>query len=408
MSYQAFNSNTLKDYLTGLPQISAHLGGLHDDWKIHEVGDGNLNLIFIVQGPTGSYAVKQALPYVRLVGESWPLPFTRAWFEHEYLSIQSAFIGEKLPQVHHFDKNNALIVMDYLSPHVVLRNGLIDGKIYPQVGKDLGNFLAKSLVMTSDFYASSITKKSWNIYFSGNIDLCKITEDLVFTESFFNAPMNHHTSPQLDDIAIDFQKDEALILAVQQLKYVFMTHGEALIHGDLHTGSVMVTPEDTKIIDAEFACIGPMGFDIGALIANFLMSYISQAHHRAEKDRTAYQAWIAETIKELWQEFVQESARLLKNKNRDGAILPSTIQLSDAALDQFISDWQANIFKDTMGFSGVKMIRRILGLAHVRDFESIEDKDVRAKLERQALLLGRAIILNPPSSIDQLLSQLKA
>ena len=38
------------------------------------MGDGNLNLVFIVKGPQGGVAVKQALPYVRLVGESWPLP----------------------------------------------------------------------------------------------------------------------------------------------------------------------------------------------------------------------------------------------------------------------------------------------------------------------------------------------
>ena len=40
------------------------------DWRIREVGDGNLNLVFIVEGPAGGVVVKQALPYVRLVGES--------------------------------------------------------------------------------------------------------------------------------------------------------------------------------------------------------------------------------------------------------------------------------------------------------------------------------------------------
>ena len=33
------------------------------------------------RGP-GSIAVKQALPYVRLVGESWPLPLSRSHYEH--------------------------------------------------------------------------------------------------------------------------------------------------------------------------------------------------------------------------------------------------------------------------------------------------------------------------------------
>ncbi len=38
-----------------------------------EVGDGNINFVYILEGPTGGLCVKQALPYVRIVGESWPL-----------------------------------------------------------------------------------------------------------------------------------------------------------------------------------------------------------------------------------------------------------------------------------------------------------------------------------------------
>jgi 5-methylthioribose kinase len=34
-------------------------------WLGVQVGDGNLNLVFIVKGPSGSVVVKQALPYVR-------------------------------------------------------------------------------------------------------------------------------------------------------------------------------------------------------------------------------------------------------------------------------------------------------------------------------------------------------
>lgn len=41
--------------------------------EIIEVGDGNLNLVYLVHGPKGTVVVKQALPYVRCVGESWPV-----------------------------------------------------------------------------------------------------------------------------------------------------------------------------------------------------------------------------------------------------------------------------------------------------------------------------------------------
>ena len=54
--------------------LGSQLGGRPDGWNVEEVGDGNLNLVFLVRGPDSGFAVKQALPYVRLVGESWPLP----------------------------------------------------------------------------------------------------------------------------------------------------------------------------------------------------------------------------------------------------------------------------------------------------------------------------------------------
>lgn len=38
-----------------------------------EVGDGNINFVYIVEGPAGAICIKQALPFVRIVGESWPL-----------------------------------------------------------------------------------------------------------------------------------------------------------------------------------------------------------------------------------------------------------------------------------------------------------------------------------------------
>ena len=52
-----------------------------------EVGDGNLNLVFKVfdrQGVSRAI-VKQALPYVRCVGESWPLTLDRARLEAQTL-----------------------------------------------------------------------------------------------------------------------------------------------------------------------------------------------------------------------------------------------------------------------------------------------------------------------------------
>jgi 5-methylthioribose kinase len=71
------------------------LKGDPSDWKIREVGDGNLNLVFIVTSGAAGVVVKQAL---RLVGESWPLPLDRAHFEHEALKTQAAYVPMHVPK----------------------------------------------------------------------------------------------------------------------------------------------------------------------------------------------------------------------------------------------------------------------------------------------------------------------
>src|SRR5260370_29786008 len=117
--------------LAEIPAVRERLGGEPSDWRIREVGDGNLNLVFIVEAGSAGVVVKQALPYVRLVGESWPLPLDRAHFEHETLKLQTRHVPMHVPRLYHFDAEQAAIVMAYLSPHIILRKGLIGRLRYP-------------------------------------------------------------------------------------------------------------------------------------------------------------------------------------------------------------------------------------------------------------------------------------
>jgi 5-methylthioribose kinase len=60
------------------------------------------------------------------------------------------------------------------------------------------------------------------------------------------------------------------------------------------------------------------------------------------------------------------------------------------------------VLRDALGFAGCKMARRIVGVAHVADFTSIVNVDVRAKCERRALRFGRRLLVHAStfSSID--------
>ncbi len=395
--YSPLNEASLRDYLAAIPEAAATLGGAPSQWKVNEVGDGNLNLVFLIEGPQGGICVKQALPYVRLVGEGWPMTLQRAFFEQEYIRRHAPQVGAQMPRLYRYDPALFAIVMERLSPHIIMRHGMIRGQRYPAFAGQIGDFLAKSLFFTSDLALPAAEKKAMVAAFAGNTELCKITEDLIFTEPYIIAERNRWTSPQLDGIAAEFRADAELKLAVSRLKWKFLTAGEALIHGDLHTGSVMVTQTDMRVIDAEFSFIGPMGFDTGAVLGNLLLSYFSQEGHASAADpREEYEAWILETMEEVWTGFAARFLDLWR-KRATGDAYPRAL-FADApgekALNAEREAFIARLFQDTLGFAGAKMIRRILGLAHVVDLEHIGNPDLRGKCERRALRLARELMAN--------------
>ena len=54
----------------------------------------------------------------------------------------------------------------------------------------------------------------------------------------------------------------------------------------------------------------------------------------------------------------------------------------------------SEIWTDLLGFAGVEIHRRILGLAHNADFETIADEELRASCESAALRFGRHLAVN--------------
>ena len=384
--YYALTPETVAGYIGDIKAVAIRLGGKPDEWKTREVGDGNLNLVFIIEGPKGGVVAKQALPYVRLVGESWPLPLSRAHFEHLALVEEAKWAKAYVPEVYYYDELMALTVMEYLSPHIILRKGLIRGIQYPHMARHLGEFLAQTLFHTSDLHLSAPAKKEKIASFLTNTAMCKITEDLVFDEPYFDAPMNRHT-PQLDDISQAFKNDTTLKAAAQEMKWRFLNNAEAMVHGDLHTGSVMVTENDTRAIDPEFAFYGPMGFDVGAVLANLLMAYFSQAGHEQNPGaRKEYAQWILSQAEILWETFSKEFTKLCHQ--RSGDVYQARLGKDSPAQARL-----AKIWDDTQGFAGCKIIRRVFGLAHVEDFEAIESTDVRAACERKALEFARRLLV---------------
>ncbi|RWN62486.1 MAG: S-methyl-5-thioribose kinase [Mesorhizobium sp.] len=396
LPFEALSVETLAARLGANAALCSHIGKDTSRWKVREVGDGNLNLVFIVEGAQGAAVVKQALPYVRLVGDSWPLPLKRSFFEYHALTRQHSRAPGSVPAIHHFDEGQALIIMEYLSPHIILRRALIEGRQLPNIARDIGLFMARTLFRGSDLHMATRDRKADLALFADNVALCDITENLVFSDPYFDAKMNRHTSPQLDSIVAELRADRDLKVEAQRLKHIFAANAETLLHGDLHSGSIMVTETETRMIDPEFAFYGPIAFDVGMLLANFWMAFFSQRGHEQNGKRDAMRAYLLDVTVETWSVFRSEFSHLWRTE-RTGMLYQQSLfedQGDRLGAEQALDHMLHQVWTDMLGFAGVEVHRRILGLAHNADFETIADADLRATCEAKALKFGRHIAVN--------------
>jgi 5-methylthioribose kinase len=343
-------------------------------WNCQEIGTGNINFIYLADGGDQKVIVKKDLDFARINPEEFPLPVDRLLYEYRAYTFYEKLVPAYVPKIYFFNLDRGMLAMEYLSPHILLRKGLIEGNKYPLLADHLGSFLARTLYFTSRYH---LPKEEWqqNIgLFVHNTAMRKIILDLNYTHPFYGAPINKWTSPELDEIVSDIQNDPAIRNIVDALKDQFLGVPEALAHGDLHTGSILVTPTDTRVIDTEFATYAPISFDIGMLLANFAMASLAADAHGTDK------AWLAHTTSQTWDVFEKEFRQLWKNQ--------------EINIDQKLDE----IWVDTLRLMGVEIIRRTIGVAHNADFETIADRKIKAAVERKALRFAKELLLEPKSS----------
>jgi len=372
--YAHLSIETVADYLASTPEVRdlVDTSALVD---IREVGDGNLNLVFIITDAAGRGVVlKQSLPYVRLVGPVWPMTPERARREAHANRAHARFAPSAVPHVHHFDTERYIITMEDLSDHTVWRTALNSGLRHDGAAEALGDYIARIAFGTSVLGAADPEAHKLRVAAAINPELCTITEDLVFTEPWVDAGRNS----VLPDNAVDARAvaDDAFMVArIGMAKWTFMTRAEALIHGDLHTGSVMVRAggdgrvDSVRAIDSEFAFYGPIAFDLGALWAN----YVIAAARAGALGEGARMRWCLNLISGTWHAF-ESTFRQQWPQRCDPRVF------TDDVGERLLAQWQ----EEAWVFAAAKMTRRIIGLAKASDIETL-DPQVRVGAARAVL-----------------------
>lgn len=351
-----------------------------------EIGDGNLNYVFRVKDSHSgkSIIVKQAGDHLR-ISDEMTLTKDRGRIEASILTLQEKLAPGLVPKVYLYDGVMYAMIMEDMIRHTMMRTGLLRHETYPLFADQITTFMARSLLLTTDIVMDHKERKELVKEYM-NPELCEITEDLVLGEPILDYNGRNDVFPPMKEfVEKEIYSDKDLKAEVAQLKFDFMNHAQALIHGDLHTGSVFINKEHTFVFDPEFAFVGPMGYDIGNVIANMFFAWANGNATIQDKTRKIeFCGWCMCTIMEI--------ADLFKDKFRK--LYDEEVTEPMAKSEEFREKYLASIMADTAGYAGTECLRRIVGLAHNKDITTIKDEKKRAEAEEMILRFGKDLILH--------------
>ena len=345
-----------------------------------EIGDGNINYVYRIlsKDRSSSIVVKQADKKLRSSGRN--LDRDRIRIEAEALILEGELAPGMVPKIYLYDEIMNCIIMEDLSEYQIMREALLDGKICKNFAEKISDFLVNTMIPTTDLVKSPMEKKKMVKNFI-NPELCDISERLVFKDPYIDIEENTFQEDNKVFVENDLYKDENLHTEVLKLKNEFMTNAQALIHGDLHTGSIFVKDDEIKIIDSEFAFYGPIGYDIGNVIANLIFAKIRNLI--LNRTPNNFDIWITKTIKNTLDLFKKKFYKyLLKNTEENSIKTKGFYQ------------WYLNgILEYTAGAAGLEIIRRIVGEAKVKDIETIKNSELKSKGERLGIAVAKDFII---------------
>lgn len=367
----------IKEYVT------SHLGLFEtsEALEVKEIGDGNINYVFkVADNITGkSVVVKQADVLLRSSGR--PLDINRNKIEADILKIQYQLVPDFIPEVYHYDEAMSALVMEDISDYKNLRYELLEHKQFPKLAEEISTFLVETLLSTTDLVWNRQDKKNQVKSFV-NVDMCDISEDLVFTEPYNDYKKQNIISEGNQSFVEEkIYANKDLIGEVGKLREKYMNYAQALVHGDLHSGSIFINDKGLKVIDPEFAFYGPMGYDIGNVIGNLFFPLIKNTYFDTDD---AFGSWVSQTIVSIFD--------LVKSKL--GKAFEEKVSLSLYQTESFKRAYIDEVMADSLGYAGTEMIRRTIGDSKVKEISDAPMGSARLSMEQAILALGTDLIIN--------------
>ena len=280
---------------------------------VEKPGDGNMNFVLRVEFQDGdSLILKQARPWVEKYPQ-YEAPLERLKVEKRYYEVvtRDNLLRAFSPELIGFDPKSNIMAIEDLGQAVDLT---FIYKINEQPGDEI---LEECLQ-----YLNRLQRLPAPKSFPGNLGMRQLNHQHIFKLPFMqdNGFELDQIQPGLKAIANKYAG-----LNVSDLGEKYLGKGTTLAHGDFFPGSLLQSAGQLKVIDPEFAFIAPAEWDIAIFTAHLYMA-----------------GWDEPRIKSIFD-------RLEPLKEFD--------------------------FGDFSGFTGVEVMRRLIGLAQLPLELTLEEKD---------------------------------
>lgn len=211
-------------------------------------GEGNMNCTLRVETNQRSFILKQARPWVTKYPHI-PAPWDRAIVEGRFYELAGTlpYLAEHMPKLIAVDETARLLCLEDLGDAQDFTSIYATGKISGEEIETLLEFLS----MLHYGFRGSMNRAAF-----ANMEMRRLNHEYIFAQP----------------LRADNEFEEDYKAAVLALGDVYLSEGECLLHGDFFPGSWLRTASGVKVIDPEFCFFGPPEFDLGVMLAHFLLS----------------------------------------------------------------------------------------------------------------------------------------
>jgi 5-methylthioribose kinase len=306
-----------------------------------EGNDGGCNFILLLKDANlKTILVKWSSPFVRQFMSGYPLDQTRCIYEREFLILSNTLYPNAIPKVYFSSSTNFYTGMEYLVGYSNFKTELIRGNKNDLVAQKIGEYMAIKSFKTSNLFLKSTEMAKNTMKFIGNTNPRTLCDFLNFKLYYDENNLKNHPEA-IAKVLKTIQASEVIMTKVGEWELEMLENVQCVLHGDFHTGGVLVREDKIYIIDAEAATMGPMAYDIGLMFGNLIHAYgFQNAFEKVPGDRKEYKKWILQVMCDMWNVFETKFNELWVEKKT-----------------KLKKDYLKRIFKSTIGYCAVTVLR---------------------------------------------------